>query len=182
MKKKIFLINLFLLLIHFATQAQGKYKISESNLSFFSHASLENIEAKSKMTQGIIDFDTKSFIIKIPIKSFRFKSSLMEDHFNENYMESEKYPYALLKGTIMNNYDLTKDGKYQVSIVGDLNVHGVTQNRTIAATLDVKKGVITVTSIFNIKLVDHKIEIPTIVFQKIAEVIEVTFDGVLQKM
>jgi polyisoprenoid-binding protein YceI len=180
--KKIILLNACLFLLHTALMAQGKYKISKSNASFYSHASMEDIEAANIMTQGIIDFDTKNFVIKVPIKSFKFKSSLMEDHFNENYMESEKYPYAIFKGVIQGTYDLTKDGEYSINAVGDLNVHGISQTRTIAATIVVKNGIPTFKSKFNIKLVDHKIEIPTLVFEKIAEIVEVKIDAILSKM
>ncbi len=143
---------------------------------------MEDIEATTIETQGIVDFDSKNFLIKVPVKSFKFKSSLMEDHFNENYMESEKYPFTVFKGTIRGNYDLKKDGDYQVNAVGDLNLHGVSQQRTIPFVIVIKNGIPTFKSKFSIKLADHKIEIPTVVFQKIAEVVEVKLDGVLVKM
>lgn len=171
-----------LLLLMSKASGQGKYKLSKSEVSFFSHTSMEDISALNKETQGIVDFDFKNFIFKVPVKSFKFDSQLMEDHFNENYMESEKYPEATFKGTIQGNYDLKKDGEYPVNAVGDLTIHGVTQKRTIPATIVVKNGVPAFKSKFDVKLADHDIEIPTLVFQKLAEVIEVKIDGAMQKL
>jgi polyisoprenoid-binding protein YceI len=162
--------------------AQGKYKIAKSEVSFFSDAPLEDIGGINKETQGIVDFDAKNFIFKIPVKSFLFDSKLMEDHFNENYMESEKYPSSVFKGTIQGNYNLAKDGEYPVNAVGDLTIHGVTQNRSIPSSIIVKNGVPSLKSKFNVKLTDHKIEIPTLVFEKLAEIVEVKIDAALQKL
>jgi polyisoprenoid-binding protein YceI len=162
--------------------AQGKYKISKSEVSFFSDAPLEDIGGLNKETQGIIDFDAKNFIFKIPVKSFLFDSKLMEDHFNENYMESEKFPTSVFKGMIEGDYNLKKDGEYPVKAVGDLTIHGVTQKRSIPSVITVKGGVPSIKSKFNVKLVDHKIEIPTLVFEKLAETVEVKIDAALQKL
>ncbi len=178
----VFLCAGLFLSLNVTTIAQGKYKISKSEVSFFSDAPMEDIEATNSDAQGIVDFDSKNFLIKVPVKSFKFKSSLMEEHFNENYMESEKYPYTVFKGKIQGSYDLKKDGEYPVNAVGDLNLHGVSQQRTIPSVIVVKNGISTFRSKFNIKLADHKIDIPTVVFQKIAEVVEVKLDGVLVKI
>jgi hypothetical protein len=162
--------------------AQEKYKISKSEVSFFSDAPLEDIGGINKETQGIVDFTAKNFIFKIPVKSFLFDSKLMEDHFNENYMESEKFPASIFKGVIEGNYNLKKDGDYPVNAVGDLTIHGVTQKRSIPSVISVKGGVPSLKSKFNVKLVDHKIEIPTLVFEKLAETVEVKIEAFLLKM
>jgi polyisoprenoid-binding protein YceI len=165
-----------------SSYGQGKYKIIKSEVTFFSDAPLEDIGASNKETQGIIDFDAKNFLFKIPIKSFLFESKLMEDHFNENYMESEKFPTTVFKGVIQGEYNLKKDGEYPVNAVGDLTIHGITQKRTIPSTIIVKGGVPSLKSKFNVKLVDHKIDIPTLVFEKLAETVEVKIDAALQKL
>ena len=180
--KKILIFSACVVLLNSIALAQGKYKLSKAQVSFFSHAALEDIEATNSDAQGIVDFGSKNFLIKIPIKSFTFKSGLMQEHFNENYMESDKYPSAVFKGAIQGSYDLSKDGEYPVNAVGDLNVHGVSQPRTIPSVIVVKGGIATITSKINIKVADHKIDVPTIVFQKIAEVVEVKIDGSLVKM
>lgn len=97
----------------------------------------------------------------------------MEDHFNENYMETEKYPAAVFTGKIKEPVDYSKDGNYAVSVDGILDMHGVKQNRTMKGRVVISGGQITLTSDFDVKLADHKIEVPTLVIAKIAEAIAV---------
>lgn len=106
----------------------------------------------------------------------------MQEHFNENYMESGKFPNATFKGTIEGTFDLNKNGSYPVTAKGELDIHGIKQQRTIPATIEVKDKSVKISSKFKVKLADHKIEIPTIVFNKIAEEIEVSIQSDLVKM
>jgi polyisoprenoid-binding protein YceI len=87
-------------------------------------------------------------------------------------MESDKFPKATFKGKIQEQIDVTKDGTYPVTVNGDLTVHGITQKRTIKGKVDVNGGVITMTSQFMVKCVDHHIDIPRLVFHNIAESIQ----------
>ncbi|HEX8547381.1 MAG TPA: YceI family protein, partial [Cytophagaceae bacterium] len=151
--------------------------ISKSNVTFFSKAPLENIEASNKDSKGIIVAGSMTFLFKIPIKSFHFPSSLMEEHFNENYLESEKYPYATYKGKIEKDFDLSKDGVYLVDAVGDLTMHGVTKSAQFPSVITVKNGKPTIQSKFIVKLKDYNITIPSVVFNKIAEQVEVSIDA-----
>jgi polyisoprenoid-binding protein YceI len=161
-------------------QAKGQiYTMKDATVSFFSDATLEDIAATNSASQGVVNFQEKSFSFRIPIKSFKFERDLMQEHFNENYMESEKYPYGTFKGSIEGPFDIAKDGDYTVSATGVLNIHGVEIQRTIPTTIHVNKGSFSVESKFMVKLADHKIEIPTIVFQKIAEEVEVTVSSPL---
>ena len=98
----------------------------------------------------------------------------MQEHFNENYMESERYPYATFKGTINENIDFNKPGIYEVSASGVLNVHGVNQKRTLKGKLQIADSGLTVNTQFDVLLADHKIKVPRLVFNKIAEKIAVT--------
>ena len=100
----------------------------------------------------------------------------MEEHFNENYMESEKHPNAVFRGKFDLKIDPKKSGVYKLKAIGYLELHGVRQNRTIEGTLEVTDG-IKIHSEFFVKLVDHKIDVPKLVFEKIAENIKVTIDG-----
>ena len=160
-----------------------KYVVEKSSVSFYSEAAIEDIYAENTRTPGIFNEASGDIAFSIPIKAFQFKKSLMQEHFNENYMESGKFPNASFKGTVGGNYDLKKDGKYPVTATGELEIHGVKQQRTIPATIEVKdKVVIKISSKFKVKLADHKIEIPTLVFNKIAEEIEVTIQSDLIKM
>jgi len=97
----------------------------------------------------------------------------MEEHFNENYIESDKFPKATFKGKIQEHIDPSKDGTYPVTVTGDFQVHGVTQTRTITGNLKVSGGVVTMTSEFMVKCADHHIDIPQIVFHHIAESIRI---------
>ena len=96
----------------------------------------------------------------------------MQEHFNSDYMESDKFPKATFKGKIQEKVDLTKDGAYPVNVSGDLTVHGVTKPRTITGNVTVKGGIITMTSEFMVRCADHDIKIPSIVFHNIAESIK----------
>lgn len=149
---------------------------------FFSEAPLENIEARNKDSKGVIDFSARTFNIRVPIKSFVFEKTLMREHFNENYMESDKYPNASFRGTFDGKYDLRKNGSYPVTATGELDIHGVKQKRAIPATIEVKGKSIKLVSKFKVKLEQHKIEIPTLVFNKIAEELEVTLESDLLKL
>ncbi|MES2627445.1 MAG: YceI family protein [Bacteroidota bacterium] len=168
--KKLALIAL--LLASAATQAQV-VKSAETEVSFFSKSPVEDISALTKKTTAAINLDSRAIAFSVPIKSFVFTNGLMQEHFNENYLESSKYPNASFKGKINENVDLKKDGTYNVTSTGKLNIHGVEQDRTLDGTITVKNGLITLNSAFKVKLVDHRIEVPTLVTKNIAEVIDV---------
>jgi polyisoprenoid-binding protein YceI len=98
----------------------------------------------------------------------------MQQHFNENYMESEKYPYAIFKGRIIEELDLSKPGVYSVNASGTLTIHGVDQDRKLSGKLTVGENSLVLETSFDVMLIDHKIEVPKLVFKKIAEKIEVS--------
>jgi hypothetical protein len=113
--------------------------------------------------------------------SFRpFNSALQRQHFNENYIESDKFPKGSFSGKIIEEVDLTVPGTYTVRAKGKLVVHGVSVERIIRATVVVTSKQVTIKSRFDVPLEDHKIAIPRIVNRKIAEVIDVKFDALLK--
>jgi len=175
-------ISVVLLMVLSLTVYAQKYQTKSSTTSFFSTTPVEDIKANTTETKGVLDADAKTFFFKVPIKSFVFKSDLMRDHFNENYMESEKFPTSTFKGKIEGDFDLKADGTYPVNAVGELTIHGVTNNVTLPSTITVKGGIPSIESKFKVKLVDYKIEVPKIVFSKIAEEIEVKITSTLEKM
>lgn len=150
-------------------------------VSFFSHGPIEDIAATSKSAQVILDAAKKDVAVRITIKAFTFEKKLMEEHFNEKYMESDKYPYATFTGKIKDTLDYKKDGVYNVNVAGKLNIHGVEKERTIPSTVTVKGGEITIDSKFMVALKDHNIEIPSLVSQNIAETVEVKINSVLSE-
>jgi hypothetical protein len=141
--------------------------------SFFSEARFENIEAVSKKGTSIINTSNKEVAFKIPIRSFIFDNGLMQEHFNENYMESDQYPYATFKGKIKENIDLTKVGTYKVTASGQLSIHGITKERTVEGVLEVKKEQILLTSSFIVPVADHDIDIPNDKLSNISQDIRV---------
>ncbi|AMS28148.1 hypothetical protein AEM51_09180 [Bacteroidetes bacterium UKL13-3] len=155
------------------------FSTSTGNIYFFSKTPVENIEAKSLQTLSVLNVATKELVFRVTNTTFKFPNKLMEEHFNEKYIESEKYPNSTFKGKINEDIDLTKDGDYQVTVSGKLNIHGVEQDRTIPGTISVKDGAITLLSEFKVKEVDHKIQIPKLVLAKIAEEIDVKVDAKL---
>lgn len=162
--------------------AQPRYKISEGTVYFKSDAPLEFIEAESTEIKGLIDVENRTFAFSIPMNSFKgFNSALQREHFNENYLESVRFPNGTFSGKIIEQTDFTKDGEYTVRAKGKLTLHGVEQERIIKSTVKVSDGKIHISSKFTVLLKEHDIDIPRIVFQKIAEEIEVKISATLTK-
>lgn len=160
--------------------SQNKYSIKESKIMFFSKSAIEDIQAVNKSSIGLIDATKKEFVAKVPIKSFIFDKALMQEHFNENYMESDKFPDASFKGKIEGDLDISKDGSYPVKLIGKLEIHGVTKDCTIPMKIIVKNGIASFIGEFKVKISDYGIEIPKMVTQNIAEVVDVKVDGALE--
>ncbi|MCX6310080.1 MAG: YceI family protein [Bacteroidetes bacterium] len=190
MKKSTFLF-LALLAGTISLNAQI-YKGTKNKISFFSYTAMENISAEDTIATMILNAKTGDVIANIGMKGFVFPNSLMQSHFNEDYMETDlagpkdaagkvTYPNrnASFKGKINEVVDYTKDGTYPITITGTLTMHGVAQPRTINATMIVKGNTATLDSKFAVALVDHKIKVPEAVGTKIAEKIDVTVHTVL---
>jgi polyisoprenoid-binding protein YceI len=112
-------------------------------------------------------------MVRVPINQFEFQNKLMQQHFNEKYLESDRYPYATFKGKVSPGLNFSEVGTVDVTAVGILNLHGVDQKRTLTGKITVSKDGIKLDTRFNINLADHKIDIPKLVFNKIAERIAV---------
>lgn len=176
MKKMISVLVVFIAL-GFQMNAQ-KMMCKDGHLWFFGSTPLENVEAHSKTSSGVIDVATGNVVVSALLKSFEFEKALMEEHFNENYVESDKYPKAVFKGQILNNADVTytKDGKYTAKISGDLTLHGATKKIDTEVIMDKKADVLHVTGKFIVTPQDFNIEIPSLVKDKIARNIEINID------
>ena len=149
-----------------------KFKTTNSYIRFYSNAPMEDIEAINESSTSIVDLSTKAIVIVVPIKSFSFKKKLMQEHFNENYLESDDYPNATFKGKLIDWNG--EEGVAEVSAKGMLEIHGVPQEVTITGEFDLSGNSLKLSTMFNIRLEDHKIKIPKAVFYKIAEEVEVT--------
>jgi len=172
MKKTGFFL---LLLATFQANAQKIYT-KNGSISFFSKTALENISADNNQVTSILHQQTGDLQFSVLIKAFHFKKALMEEHFNENYMESDRYPKAIFKGVIadISKVNFTKDGSYAVTVNGDLTIHGVTNKVAVPGTVHVKSGAVSAAAGFNIKPADYKISIPKLVKDNIAESINIT--------
>ncbi len=159
---------------------QQVFNISKGSISIQSDAPLELIRAASTDLKGKLDAAKKLFAFTIKINSFKgFNSPLQKEHFNENYLESGKYPDAYFKGKIIEEVDFSKDGNYTVRAKGKLNIHGVEQDRIIKSNMTIKNGQITIKSNFTVQLADHNIPIPKVVHEKLASEINVEVTAVL---
>jgi len=154
--------------------SQKIYKTTSGEISFFSTTPVEDIDAVNKKVKGIINTETKEIAFVSTIIGFEFKKPLMGEHFNENYMESDKYKTSVYKGKMYGDIDFKKDGKYPVTSKGTLKMHGVEKEREIKGIITIKGGKISLKSEFDVKLSDHNIKIPKMVMKKIAETVKVT--------
>jgi len=176
--KNTFLVCLCLVLTHFCWSQ--KYLSRTAELKF--DASVPNmveIAAKNNSVSAILDASTGKFAVNALINQFSFKIPLMEEHFNENYMETSKFPNAKFSGQIA-NFDpakLASKGTYEVE--GDLTIHGVTKKVKSKITLVMAGGKVNANCNFSVRAQDYKIEIPSLVKEKFAENIKVVFDGEL---
>ena len=155
--------------------AQKVFFTKSGAIDFFSKTALENVEAKNNQTVSFLKTEKGDLSFGVLMKSFKFKNALMEEHFNENYIESDKFPKAKFKGKITNlsEIDFDKNGNYKANIEGELSMHGVTNKISTNANLIIEGDKIKATSTFKAKPADYKIIIPAIVREKIAKEITV---------
>lgn len=161
---------------------ESTYSCTDGVTHFFSSTPLEDIESTSNQTICVLNTETKKVYAKVSMKSFNFEMKLMQEHFNENYVESDKYPHAILDAVIANDIDFKSDGTHEVLLKGTFEVHGVKQEREIKGKLTVKDGQPqNAKADFDVKLEDHKIKTPKAVLTKIAEVIKVDVNLTFEK-
>jgi hypothetical protein len=172
---KRLLLFVFFLSIVLAANAQ-KFMTKNGFISFYSHTPMEDIKGDNNQVVGVLDISTGEMVFQALIKSFHFDRALMEEHFNENYMESDKIPKSVFKGKITNmaSVDFTKNGTYNVTVDGDLTIHDVTNKISTKGTIEVVSGGINANSKFNIVPEDYKIVIPGVVRDKFDKSLEVT--------
>ncbi len=177
MKKILFLVLIQLFAVSFS-MAQGKFFTRTGKISFYSEATLENIEAHNTQSTCILDTDNGEMAFSVLMKGFDFEKALMQEHFNENYVESEKYPKSTFKGKIKDfaKEKFTKDGKYDVVVEGDLTIHGVTQKVSTPGVIEVGGGNIKANATFPVAVSSYKIKIPSAVVDNIAKEVKITVD------
>lgn len=158
-------------LLYLPAHAQT-FMTRNGTVSFYSKTPLEDIKAENKQTLAAIDLTKKTIAFTLLQKNFLFEKQLMQNHYNENYVESDKYPKAQFSGTFTGDVS-NAPGTYKVQVEGKLTVHGVTKPLSIPAELEVTEGKVTGKAAFAVKPSDYDIRIPSLVKDKIAEQINV---------
>lgn len=174
MKGSYFTVFCFLLIT--GVNAQDRYITKEGFVSFFSHSIVEDIEADNDQVLSIMDVKTGEIAVQLLMRSFMFEKALMQEHFNENYVESYKYPKATFSGEIVNVGEIISGQSQETEIVGVLKLHG--EEKEISTKVDVGwiGDEITLKGDFKVEVADFNIKIPAIVANNIAKTIKVSFE------
>jgi len=164
------------------TYAQ-RYFSKDAQVNFYSKALLEDIEARNSKGTCVIDFETGNMEFAVLIKAFQFEKALMQEHFNENYMESDKFPKALFKGKIINIDQINPESKKEqtLQVAGDLTIHGVTRSIETSAKL-IGGATLNVSSQIKVAVADYGIKIPSVVKDNIAKIVDIHIDAELKKL
>ena len=182
MKKYLFFI--FFLGGALTTSFGQKYYSKTGHIHFLSQAPIETIESDNYNGYVVYDGATGKLEFSVLIKGFKFQKALMQQHFNENYMESDKFPKSLFKGSILNwsSIHLDKDGIYDANVDGQMTIHGITKPFKCQAKLFVKGGMISASTAFDIVIADYGIQVPKVVRDNISKTVKVAVKADLQPM
>jgi hypothetical protein len=160
---------------------QDSYSCKNARIGLFSSTPVDDIKAETSTGVSTFDASTGELAFSVNIKSLTFEKSLMQQHFNDDYMQSDKYPTASFKGKIQEHIDVAKEGTYPVTVAGGLTIHGVTKPRTIPGKVIIKAGTITMTSEFLVKCEEHNVETPKILFHHIAKEVTISVSATYKK-
>jgi hypothetical protein len=183
MRSRIILFATFLLPL--ALPAQDRFATRTGHISFYSSTPMEDIEAHNRKVSSVFDAGSSAIEFAVLIKSFEFKKALMQEHFNESYMESNIYPKATFKGRVsgLPNGVIAKPGTYEVTATGDLVIHGVSRTVTVPGRITVNAdGTLKLMGTFMVRPEDHGIKVPGMVRDNIAKEIKVTVAMDYQRM
>ena len=179
-RQRLWLLGLLLWLGGLAgplsARAQGKYMTKVGLISFFSASIMEDIEARNNKVAAVVDLGTGQMAFAVPIREFQFKRTLMQEHFNENYMESEKYPKATFTGQVVNAAQVMKlvaSSSQNVEVEGQMTMHGVSHKVAVSGTMQLRDGQLVMFAYFNIAPADYAIDIPLLVREHIAKSVSV---------
>jgi polyisoprenoid-binding protein YceI len=168
-------------LFFFLAKSQGQIYLADScRISFFSATSMEDIQADNTISKPVMSTATGDIQISISNADFVFKSRLMGEHYNEDYMESAKYPHTVFKGKVNEKVDYKTDGVNQVTVTGSMNMHGVIKTITIPGTLTIQNGIIFITAKFDVKMVDYNIKVPSVLGNNLSDHVAVTLSATMK--
>lgn len=159
--------------------AAQKFISETSSVTFFSKATIEDISAKNEKAMAMLDTGTGDIACSIPVKEFTFEKSLMQEHFNEKYMETEKFPKASFQGKV-SGFTAGATGSQPVRAAGKLTLHGVTRDVDVPGTLEVRGDRIVIHAQFIVTLEEYNVKRPQVLWKNIAEAVEVTLDFTLK--
>lgn len=172
---------LLIALFAFTAKSESQIYMADScRVSFFSATSMEDIYAVNTLSKPIMSATTGDIQINISNRDFVFQSRLMGDHFNKDYMETDKYPHTTFKGKVNEQIDYAKDGINQVTVTGTMDMHGVQKTITIPGTITIQNGTIFLLAKFNVKMVDYNINIPSILGDKLTDHVAVTLTATMK--
>ncbi|MBK6521253.1 MAG: YceI family protein [Sphingobacteriaceae bacterium] len=180
MQKTLILLAVLVVSVQTSIAQIYKAKDGSTNITFFSTSPLEDITATNKGAIIVYNSSTNDIQIRVSVINFKFKNGLMEEHFNDNYMETEKFPNAIFKGKINEAIDMAKDGETKVTVTGKMEMHGVTKDETFNGTVTRSGNEIMIKTKFKIKLVDYSIKVPSLYVKNIAEIIDVDVVSTLE--
>ena len=177
-------ITILLFCLIALTATADKYLTKTGKISFYSDAPLEKIEAHNRAVGVLLNSETGDLRFSVLVKSFVFEKKLMQEHFNENYLESSKHPKSTFTGKItnMSAVNLSKDGKYIVKVDGTLKIHGIAKKVSESGYIIVKNGALSLDASFSVTLEEYKIKIPGAVKDKISKDVKIVIDADLKKI
>ncbi len=168
-----YLLTALLCVGFFSGAFAQKYFTKQASIKFESEAPMETISAINQQVVSVLDSETGDMQWSALVKSFRFDKALMQEHFNENYLESDAYPKAIFTGRIVENPPYDEDGEYAVVVKGTLDMHGEVNDVEIPAVIYVRDGVISASSNFSVLVADYGIKIPKVVKDNVSEEVKI---------
>ena len=163
---------------------QERFYTKTGSISFFSKTDLEDIDAHNRSVTCVLDSKTGNVQFSVLMKGFEFKKALMQEHFNEDYIESDKYPKSEFKGQIVNNasIDYTKEGNYPAQVKGQLTIHGQTKEVETVGSVSIKDGKVVIVSEFPVAIADYKISVAAFAKNKVAKTVSVRVSCALEPL
>ncbi len=179
---RLFFYIILMSVLPVSVNAQNYYT-KNGSISFLSKTSLENIKADNNQVMAVLNTQTGEMQFSLLVKSFHFEKALMEEHFNENYLESDKFPKSTFKGIItdMSRISFNTNGMYKVTVAGELLIHGVSNKIISIGTITINDTKISASAVFIIRLSDYKVNIPKLLKDNIAQTVEVTMNSVFDR-
>lgn len=172
---KLLPLAVLLFLFHALPVHAQRFICEDGFVSFFSQAPVENIKAENRKMSSIFNSATGVIAFSVIMKEFQFEKKLMQEHFNDKYLESDRFPRATFSGVIT-QYDMTKKELQNVRAKGKLTIHGIVKTIDVPGTFEVKENGLVMKSKFKVLMADYDIKIPAILWKNISEEIEVTLD------